>query len=130
MSEYIKQAEDFLAKHNATMSIVYREQVRNPWGSSTGVHDAYDVVISRNGKSFTVDFKQSAYASNHGIEPTAYDVLACLEKYGWDSYREFCEECGYPGSEESLALYHAVQEEYNNVVMLFEDCMEELREIC
>lgn len=130
MSEYVKMAEDFLTKHNAACEIEYREMVRNPWGDNTGMHDCYDVTFERNGKSFMVDFKQSAYATERGIEPTAYDVLACLEKYGYDSYKEFCWELGYEGSEESLEIYRAVQEEYNNVVMLFGDCMDELQEIC
>ena len=127
-NEYIKQAKDFLAKHNATMNIEFAEQVYNPWGDYM-THDTYNVTIERNGDSFTLNFKASVYDTQRGIEPTEYDVLACIEKYGYESYKEFCEELGYPGSEESLATYQAVQEEYENVKRLFGDCMEELREI-
>ena len=127
-NEYTKQAREFLAKHNATMTIEFAEQVYNSRGDHM-THDTYNVTIERNGDSFTLNFKQSAYDTKNGIEPTEHDILACIEKYGYESYKEFCEELGYPGSEESLAIYHAVQEEYENVERLFGDCMDELREI-
>lgn len=126
MSEYIKQAEDFLAKHNATCEIEF-DYYGRVWGDYRNV---YEVTIERNGNSYTFSFNDSIYNSNMGKEPSVYDVLACLEKYGYDSYKDFCEEMCYDGSEESLATYQAVQEEYNNVIMLFGDCMEELQEIC
>ena len=115
-NEYTKQAKEFLAKHNATMTIEFAEQVYNSRGD-------------RNADNFRRNFEQSAYDTNNSIEPTEHDSLACIEKYGYESYKEFCEELGYPGSEESLAIYHAVQEEYENVERLFGDCMDELREI-
>lgn len=126
MSEYIKQAKDFLAKHGATCEIKF-DYYGRVWGDYRNV---YEVTIERNGNSYTFSFKDSVYNSNMGNEPTAYDVLACLEKYGYDSYGDFCSELGYGGGEESLETYQAVQEEYENVVMLFGDCMEELQEIC
>lgn len=128
-NEYTKQAKEFLAKHNATMTIEFEEQVYNPWGDYAN-HNAYNVTIERNGDSFTINFNDSAYNTGRGIKPTEYDILTTIEKYGYESYKEFCEECCYEGGEESLAIYQAVQEEYENVERLFGDCMEELREIC
>ena len=118
-NEYTKQAKEFLAKHNATMTIEFAQQVYNPWGDHA----------NHNGDSFTINFKDSAYNTVRSIEPTEYDILATIEKYGYESYKEFCEKCCYEGSEESLAIYHAAQEEYENVERLFGDCMDELREI-
>jgi len=61
--------------------------------------------------------------------PSAYDVLACLIKHDPYSYEDFCSDYGYKGSEESLTIYHAVQKEFQNVEMLFSDCLDELSEI-
>lgn len=123
--EYNKMATDFLAKHDATMTIEFRDVV-DMWG---GIRNAYDVTIERNGDSFMVDFKDSVANYRSDKEPTEYDILACLEKYGYDSYKDFCEEFGYLGSEETLEQYRAIMDEYDNVIGLFGDCMDELREI-
>lgn len=129
MSEYIEQAEQFLNDHDASMTIEFKEQVYNPWGDHSA-HDVYDITICRNGYApYSCTFTQSAMCTDRGEEPTAYDVLACVEKYGYDSYTDFCAELGYPGGEESLYTYLRVMDEYENVERLFGDCMEELREI-
>lgn len=64
-------------------------------------------------------------------EPTAYNVFACLEKHGYDSFEDFCDELGYDAdSRKAEKIYNAVMEEYRNVCMLFnEEEMEQLREI-
>lgn len=126
MSEYIKQAEKFLNDHNASCKIEF-SWYGIYWGTN---RNNYDVTIERNGNSYTFEYHDSVHNTQQGNEPSVYDVLACLEKYGYDSYKDFCWELGYEGSEESLETYQAVQKEYENVVMLFGDCLEELQEIC
>lgn len=63
--------------------------------------------------------------------PTEYDVLACVEKYGYDSFSDFCAEFGY--STDSISareIFLACGEEYAGLRRIFtEEQMEKLREI-
>ena len=63
--------------------------------------------------------------------PTEYDVLACLEKYSYDSFSDFCAEFGY--STDSISAretFLACGEEYAGLSRIFtEEQMEKLREI-
>ncbi len=62
-------------------------------------------------------------------EPTAYDVLACLQKHPVeDTYKEFAEAFGYgEDSIKGLNVYKAVKDEYNRLCMLYSD--EELKDM-
>lgn len=66
-----------------------------------------------------------------GTPPTAYDVLACLEKYGYEDFEDFCANCGYDtDSRRAEKIFKAVQKEYDNVCKLWSDEeIEQLREI-
>ena len=63
--------------------------------------------------------------------PNEYDVLACLEKYRYDSFSDFCAEFGY--STDSISAretFLACGEEYAGLRRIFtEEQMEKLREI-
>lgn len=63
--------------------------------------------------------------------PNEYDVLACLEKYSYDSFSDFCAEFGY--STDSISareIFLACCEEYVGLRRIFtEEQMEKLREI-
>ena len=63
--------------------------------------------------------------------PNEYDVLACLEKYSYDSFSDFCAEFGY--STDSISAretFLACGEEYVGLSRIFtEEQMEKLREI-
>lgn len=65
------------------------------------------------------------------VKPTEYDILACLEKYGYDSFSDFCAEFGY--STDSISAretFLACGEEYAGLRRIFtEEQMEKLREI-
>ena len=79
-----------------------------------------------------IDFKRN----HQKAAPTAYDVLACLEKYGVGDIDEFCDEFGY-GPFASIKemrriekVYKAVCDEYWNLQALYSEAeMEALREI-
>ena len=64
-------------------------------------------------------------------KPTEYDILACLEKYGYDSFSDFCAEFGY--STDSISAretFLVCGEEYAGLRRIFtEEQMEKLREI-
>ena len=64
-------------------------------------------------------------------KPTEYDILACVEKYGYDSFSDFCSEFGY--STDSISAretFLACGEEYAGLRRIFtEEQMEKMREI-
>lgn len=63
--------------------------------------------------------------------PTEYDILACVEKYSYDSFSDFCSEFGY--STDSISAretFIACGEEYAGLRRIFtEEQMEMLRGI-
>lgn len=63
--------------------------------------------------------------------PTAYDVLACLQKYDVGTFEDFCGEFGYyTDSKTAEKTYKAVINEYTSVCKLFTDAeIEQLQEI-
>lgn len=57
-----------------------------------------------------------------GTHPTAYDVLACLQKYEVGSFEDFCGEFGYDlDSRTAKRTYKAVRKEFANVCKLWSD---------
>lgn len=64
-------------------------------------------------------------------EPTPYMVLASMQKYDPSSFKDFCSEFGYnEDSRSAERTYKAVQEEFNNLKMLFsDDEIEKMQEI-
>lgn len=63
--------------------------------------------------------------------PTEYDILACVEKYSYDSFSDFCAEFGYStNSISARETFLACGEEYAGLSRIFtEEQMEKLREI-
>lgn len=137
-SEYTKQAKTFLRKAHARMSITYAGTVNGfPFDErDSNNHNKYIVRIDRDGKSYRFPFYDSAFNTWHGKRPTAYDVLACVEKYEpeadvWD----FADEFGY--DIDSRAEYRRVEriwractEQYKKLLRLFgEELLAELQEI-
>lgn len=63
--------------------------------------------------------------------PTEYDILACVEKYSYDSFSDFCSEFGC--STDSISAretFLACGEEYTGLRRIFtEEQMEKMREI-
>lgn len=55
-------------------------------------------------------------------EPTAYDVLSCLQKYEVGTFEDFCGDFGYDlDSRKAEKIYNAVIEEYKNLKILYSD---------
>lgn len=70
-------------------------------------------VFMNNGKSDIIHYPKA---------PTAYSVLACLQKYEVGTFEDFCGEFGY--NEDSIKAnktYKAVLNEYNNVCALYNE---------
>lgn len=128
-NEYDEMVQDFLDKHNTTVTFELIGQRVPSWGGKPV--NAYWFTIERNGMEYSNTFYDSVYNTQKGIEPTPYSLLSCLQKYEVGTYHEFCNEFGYnPYDAESEKIYTAVVHEEINVQRLFGDCMEELQEIC
>lgn len=128
MDDYDKQAEEFLNKYDADIAFEYIGKMHPAWGGRQV--NTYRFTISRNGASYTGTFYDSIYNTLNRIEPTAYSLLSCLEKYDVGTYQDFCDEFGYsPYDSESEEIYSRVCEEAHSVERLFGDCMDKLREI-
>ena len=54
--------------------------------------------------------------------PTAYDVLACLQKYEFENFQDFCDQFGCStDSIKALKIYNNVVDEFKKVAYLFTD---------
>jgi hypothetical protein len=64
-------------------------------------------------------------------EPTAYDVLTCLEKYVPGPFPDWCDEFGYSeDSRKTETIYRVVKLEFAGLQRLYTDAeIEQLREI-
>lgn len=124
---YTEQANKFAKKHGVKLSVIDSEH-RKYFHDDKTARDVYKLRLSRNGKRYTFTFGQSI--AKAGMEPTMYDVLACLQKYDVGSFEDFCSEFGYSeDSRQAEKIYKAVQKEFQAVERLFSDVIEELQEI-
>ena len=71
---------------------------------------------------------------NNNKNCSAYDVLACLQKYDVGTFEDFVSEYGYEVELhddyiKTRNTYKAVVKEYKDVQRVFSDCLDGLREI-
>lgn len=135
MSEYTLKAKRFLSTNNIRFS--YAEPIEKicDWDNKT--HFMFKVrFYNRNTKkSMTVNFFSSLNDYwNCNTDLQAYDVLACLQKYDVGTIDDFQSEFGYEINSYADAkklekTYKAVKREYKQVLRVFDNCLEELREI-
>ena len=135
MNEYDKQAEDFLKKTGTTFNVIAYKG-RNPMHKDDkDMMDKWLVEFVRGDEEW--DFPFYMGLGHNGAKPSAYDVLACIQKYEVDSFEEFCAEFGYDMydnnymgyNKRSWEIYRAVCDEYEEVQRMFGDVLEELSEI-
>ena len=136
MFDYKKQAQDFLEATGTEFHVVgYRGRCKMPWHKNDSDMDKWSVRLRRNGKEWRFNFYMGL--GHGGAEPTAYDVLASIEKYDVGSFEDFCSEFGYDMFDDetgrrnanTYGLYKAVCREYKHVESMFYDCLDELCEI-
>lgn len=139
MTDYNKQATDFLTKANATMKITrvaIVDRFPNCDDHRTGYRWKYRITLHRNGKYYTFNFYDSINNYMEDKRPAKYDVLACLEKYNprgdaWDFAREY----GYTiESREDFNRIERIrkgcEKQYKKLLDLFgAELLEELQEI-
>lgn len=140
-SDYEQQAMDFLKDTNTTMKIERIDHRTDGGCMNTGSHFDYGITLKRNSKSWQFQFCDSISAYKKDELPSAYDILACLQKYEVESdLHDFCMEFGYEEytendygrmdvNSEANKIHKAVLKEYDNVMRLFGDVIDELEEI-
>ena len=136
MSEYTKRAEEFCERNHVKMDFRFKGCLSDErfWGDSRP-RNTYEVFIEREGKMMSITFHDSLHNTEKGIKPTAYDVLSCLTKYEveddvWDFAQEFGFDIHDKESYKAVSETHkACQKEYNDVVRVFGDVLDELQEI-
>lgn len=168
MTNYEKQADDFLQKSNSTIKITLVGKTVNKDWKETQQRNMYDVTITTPNGSMTFQFWDSINnteisgmsledyskrkfkchyqyltpgdqakaskelrAAKEAAIPTAYDVLACLQKYDPGTFEDFCADFGYDEDSKSAdKTYIAVMREFKQLEKIFTtEQMEELREI-
>ena len=131
MSEYVKQAKDFLAKANAKMTITPLGLDMNKKWKDKEFRNTYRATIVTPKGSMWVKFWDSINNTQYGRKPNEYDILACLQKYDVGTYEDFLSEFGYdPEDRYSKEIYKGCVSEYEKLCRIFtEEQMEELREI-
>jgi hypothetical protein len=134
-TDYQKQAIDFLNATNTSFTTKYKTHGKH-FADDTVGRDIYRCKLKNDLHSYSFDFGQSI--ANQGTPPTAYDVLACLQKYDPDTYEYFCDEFGYDrydtftGRKNKIAvkIYNSVCREWEAIEKLFsQEQIEILQEI-
>jgi hypothetical protein len=135
--DYEKQATNFLTKHGIAFKIKYVDDKCPLWDDERHIHgDRHQATFSRpplmiyekhndklcNAKSisFSLYFWNSYNDKQEGKLPTAYAVLACLQKYDPGDFRNFCGDMGFnEDSREAEKTYKAVIKEWEKSEAFF-----------
>ena len=159
ISTYEQQALDFLLKTDTEFKAEFTEHGLH-FDTDKEARDIYKITLTRKDKKpYIFRFGQSIansglinahYKTSKSFEqgdkmipmkgsdyerkrkaPTAYDVLACLQKYDVGTFSNFCSEFGYDeDSRTAEKIYFAVQKEYDSLSRLYsEQELELMREI-
>ncbi len=134
MNEYEKQAQDFLQKTGTTMTVKYLRHAPYLDNRDTP-RNIYKITFKRGNKSMSLTFGQSLLDGSKDLKPTAYDVLACIEKYETPNDPwEFASEFGYEINSRTdfnkvAKICEACEKQYNDVLRMWPDAIEDLQEI-
>lgn len=135
MSEYVKQARDFLESCGAKMEINYLHKEIPDWGDNKPRNKYLFVIITPLGMLHDY-FYDSLSNTERGIyDVNEYDILACLEKYDVGTIDDFVSEFGcevhkWDDVRRIERTYKAVVRRYKRLCEIFTpEQMEELREI-
>ena len=127
MNEYTEQANQFLAATNTKFSAKFHRYGKH-FPNDKRERYIFTCTFERGEKQFSLKFGQSIMAGSK--TPTAYDVLACLQKYDVGSFKDFCTSFGYEQTNINESVYKAVCKEFEKVSNFWtEEELEQLREI-
>ena len=129
-SEYELQAEKFCEETGTDYKISYIGKTIHPFWDEKEPRRTFSIMLKRNGEKYNFKF----YGNLKGDEIKIYDVLACLTKFDVGDFDDFISEFGYDIESNKdytriQKIYKAVVKEYENVIRLFGDVMDELCEI-
>ncbi len=121
MKNYEKQGSDFLKQTQTTFTAEFKKHDKY-FPRDEEKRDIYTITLKNEKHRFQFTFGQSI-ACRHK-KPTAYDVLACLQKYEMGTFDDFVMEFGYTMNteqdiKEAQEIYRAVCNEYMNVCHLW-----------
>jgi len=136
MSEYDKQAQDFLNKYGLKATSTYLTEEIPKWDQGD-YHSKFRLKVTRiariqgRTRHLTCNWYQSIAQGSES--PTAYDILATLssESYLYDDFEDFCSSFGYStDSIKALETFKAVKKLSTRINDFFtEEELEALREI-
>lgn len=145
MTDYNKQARDFLEDCGATMKVMYLGRNVNENWDEKQERDNYLVNITTPLGNMQVKFWDSVINTRKNRlaheecrlwrKPTAYDILACLTTYDVGDIEDFISEFGLEIKKRGdftriQNIYNAVKKEYEDVCRCFtEEQIEKLQEI-
>lgn len=87
------------------------------WSEKVIADTIKENTIRAFGGSFR--YQTSAPIPSTNKTPSAYSLLASLGGYEAGTYKEFCQEFGYEGSEESLEVYEACKREFQDLSIMY-----------
>lgn len=142
MSEYEMHAREFLNKCPAELEIYYAGTSVNHLWNEKQSRDMYSFILKTQRGSMNGIFWDSIHNTRERLTkrgkpkiPSAYSILACLEKYDVGSMDDFMHEFGYviknvKDMTNFITTYNSVVKEYNDLCRIFTpEQMEMLREI-
>ncbi len=123
MSEYEKQAQDFIDSHGIRFKATFKGDKCPMWDDDKHIHgDRYLVMLSKptTKQRFSLSYWNSLNDKKQGNKPTPYDVLACLQKYDPGTFENFCGDFGYDeDSRKAYTTYKAVVQQWHKVQQFF-----------
>jgi hypothetical protein len=131
-TNYQQQAIEFLNATGTTFTASFKEYGYY-FPDDKDCRDIFTCTLKNGKHKYRFTFGQSIAEStgNGDNKPTAYDVLATMEKYDIGSFENFCSEFGYDtDSRKAYKTYKSVMKEWENVEKLFTpEQLEMLQEI-
>ncbi|MFW6311633.1 MAG: hypothetical protein ACOC1K_05295 [Nanoarchaeota archaeon] len=128
MTEYEKQAQDFLGKTGTTLTTKFlrTDHYFPDDEEQKAKRDVYQFTLQRGKRKYTAEFGQSIHHSRHPNRkpPTPYDILACLTKYDPGTFEDFCSEYGYEIGDE--ASERQAKRTYKEVKIEYIFCVQKL----
>lgn len=132
ISRYELEAILFLQSTNTTFTASFKDHDLY-FPDDDECRDIFNCVLKNSSHRFRFTFGQSINDSDGrgSNPPTAYSVLASMQKYDCGTFSDFCNEFGYDtDSRKAYKIYKAVKREWENVRRLFtEEERERLQEI-
>lgn len=128
-SEYDEQAKELAERLGIELRVNSRKFGSMPWDNDGQKRWVFDLSLVRGKQSYNFKFGQSIAANF--LEPTMYDVLACMTWYNPGSFEDFCASYGYNSDSISdFKTYNRVVDEWYEISRMFSpEEIELLREI-